>query len=224
VRRFLVLVLASTVSLAVPSTSKATASDFFSSNMVITQSTGQIVVEKLHVGKGRARLDRIPQKGETVRVTSLIMDFDHQFLFLLLPDDKMYMQILGSSGMSFYRGARLFRPHTANSACADWIPEADSRGVNLRCVRAGQETINGRTTDKWEATATNGAHGTLWYDPDLNFVIKVLRVSKEGVQSGYELQNIEVGGQQANIFEVPSDYRQFTFNRLFDLLAKLGQW
>lgn len=223
-RKMFLQIVAATFFLTISSAATARASDYFSANMVITQSTGQILVEKLHVGKGRARLDRVPQPGEIVRVSSLIMDFDHQFLFLLLPDDKMYMQILGSNGMSFYRGAHLFRPHTATSACSDWIPEADSRGVNLRCNQAGQETVDGRTTQKWEATATNGAHGALWYDPDLHFVTKVLRVSKDGVQSGYELKDIEVGDQPPNIFDVPTNYRQFTFNRLFDLLAKLGQW
>jgi len=58
----------------------------------------------------------------------------------------------------------------------------------------------------------------------LNFVVKVVRVSKEGIQSGFELQNIKVGTQPPDLFEIPNDYVQFTFNRLFDLLTKLGQW
>ena len=192
--------------------------------MVITQSTGQTVVERLCVGNARARLDRINRAGETSRISSLIMDFDHQFLYLLAPEDKMYLQILGSEGILFYRGAHLFRPQNPNTACSDWIPEADSRGVTLRCKQAGEDTIEGRLTQKWDATATNGAHGSLWYDPDLNFVVKVQRVAKEGSQSGYELRNIKVGSQPPSLFDVPIEYRQFTFNRLFDVLTKLGQW
>jgi hypothetical protein len=196
----------------------------FSADMVISQSTGQTQVEKLYVGKGRARIDRLTQDGETDRISSLLMDFDHQFLYLLLSQDRMYLQILGSSGILFYRGSYLFRPQDPNTACSDWIPEADSRGVTLRCNQAGQDAVDGRPTSKWDATATNGAHGSLWYDPDLNFVVKVLRVSKEGVETGYELKNIKVGTQSPSLFEVPTGYRQFTFNRLYELLTKLGQW
>jgi hypothetical protein len=196
----------------------------FSADMLIIQTTGQTLIEKLYVGKGRARLDRLGQSSENIRVSSLLMDFDHQLLYLLLPQDKMYLKIMGSNGIYFYKGSYLFRPQTPETACSDWVPEAESRGVRLRCKEVGQETFDGRPTQRWDATASNGAHGTLWYDPELNFVVKVLRVSKGGVQSGYELQKIEVGLQPSELLDVPIGYRQFTFNRLFDLLTKLGQW
>ncbi|HEX3436256.1 MAG TPA: hypothetical protein VHT24_05765 [Pseudacidobacterium sp.] len=195
----------------------------FSADMVITQSTGETRIEKLYVGKGRARLDRIAQEGQTNRISSLVMDFDHQLLYLLAPRDKMYLKILGSEGTLLYKGAHLFRPQSPDTACSDWVPEADSRGVTLRCKQSGQDTIAGRVGQRWEAIATNGAHGSLWYDPDLNFVVKVSWVSKEGVQLGYELQNIKVASQQSDLFDIPIGYRQFTFNRLFDVLTKLGQ-
>jgi hypothetical protein len=37
------------------------------------------------------------------------------------------------------------------------------------------------------------------------------------------LQNIKVASQQSDLFDIPIGYRQFTFNRLFDVLTKLGQ-
>jgi hypothetical protein len=55
-------------------------------------------------------------------------------------------------------------------------------------------------------------------------LIEKLYVGKGGVQSGYELQKIEVGPQPSELLDVSIGYRQFTFNRLFDLLTKLGQW
>ena len=99
----------------------------FSAEMVITQTTGEALTENLYVGKGYARLDRRGQEGDNIRVISLLMDFDHQLLYLLLPQDKMYLKILGSSGIYFYKGANLFRPQTPDTACSDWVPEADSR-------------------------------------------------------------------------------------------------
>ena len=222
-RRFLLRIAAS-AALVVSAAAGAATSSEFSADMVITQSTGQTVTEKLYVGKARARLDRFAPGGESLRVNSLIMDFDHQLMYLVLPQEQMYLQIMGSSGIYFYRGSNLFRPQTPDTACSDWIPEADRRGVTMHCQQAGQETIDGRPAQRWDATATNGAHGSLWYDPSLNFVVKVVRVTKDGVQTGYELKDIKPGPQPADIFELPTDYRQFTFNRLFELLTKLGQW
>jgi hypothetical protein len=194
----------------------------FSADMAISQSTGQVMVEKLYVGNAQARIDRVSAGND--RVSSLLMDFKNQTLYLLLPRDKMYLQIQGSAGIYFYRGSFLFRPQTPDTACSDWIPEADMRGITLRCARAGEERIDGRSAQKWEATATNGAHGTLWYDPSVNFLVKLMRVSKDGVQTGYELKNVQIGAQSPKIFNLPVDYHQFTFNMLLDLLTDLGQW
>lgn len=49
--------------------------------------------------------------------------------------------------------------------------------------------------------------GSLWYDPNLNFITKVQRTSKAGVPSGFELTNV-VGTQPTSLFEIPSDYRK----------------
>ncbi len=59
---------------------------------------------------------------------------------------------------------------------------------------------------------------------DLRFIVKILRTSKGGVQSGYELQNIKEGTQPQKLFEFPAGYRQFTLTRLVDVLMGLGQW
>jgi hypothetical protein len=213
----LALFLASSITAAIKETE-------FSADMVITQTTGETLVQKLYLGKRRARLDRFGQTGENNPVGSLLIDFDHQLLYLVLPQEKMYLKIMGSNGIYFYKGSYLFRPQTPDTACSDWIPEAESHGVTLHCKEVGQETLNGRLSTRWEGTATNGAHGSLWYDPELNFNIKVLRVSKEGTQSGYELRNIKAAAQPSSLFETPSEYHEFTFNRLLDLLTKLGQW
>jgi len=75
-----------------------------------------------------------------------------------------------------------------------------------------------------EKQSVFSADMVLWYDPDLNFVVKVLGVSKEGIQLGYELQNINVGSQQSDLFDTPIWLpSNFTFNRLFDVLTKLAQ-
>jgi hypothetical protein len=195
----------------------------FSADIRMLDGTGRTQAVKLFVGNMQARLDRAATEDETSGIGSLLIDFDHQFLFLLFPQSKMYMQIAGSNGTPFYRGAWMFRPSSQDNPCGGWVSEANQRGITLRCQRAGQDTVNGRPTLKWDATTPDGVHGSLWYDQNLNFIVKVLRTSKGGVQSGYELQNIMEGTQPQTLFELPKGYRQFTLNRLVDVLIGLGQ-
>ena len=196
----------------------------FSADMQVLDGTGRTQIVKLFVGNKRARLDRPTTKDETNGIGSLLIDFDHQFLFLLFPQSKMYMQIAGSNGTPFYRGAWMFRPSSQDNHCGGWVSEANQRGITVRCQKAGQDTVNGKPTPRWDATTPDGGHGSLWYDQNLNFIVKVLRTSKGGVQSGYELQNIKEGTQPQTLFEFPAGYHEFTLNRLVDVLIGLGQW
>jgi hypothetical protein len=196
----------------------------FSADVQVSDGTGQTQTLKLFVGDKRARFDRVKEGNDADGIGSILIDFQNQFIFLLIPQSKLYLQIEGSAGTSFYTGAWMFRPDPPKYPCNAWVSEADRRGITLRCQSAGQDTIDGRPTQKWDATTTNAGHGSLWYDPDLNFIVKVLRISKSGVQSGYELQNAKQGTQPAALFEIPTGYRKFTLNRFADVLTGLGQW
>ena len=196
----------------------------FSADMRVLDNTERTQIVKLFIGHKQARLDRPTTEGETNGIGSLLIDFDHQFLFLFIPQSKLYLQISGSNGMPFYRGASMFRPSSADNPCGGWVSEANQRGITLRCQSGGPDTVNGRPTVRWDATTPDGGHGSLWYDQNLSFIVKILRTSKGGVQSGYELQNIKEGTQPQKLFEFPAGYRQFTLTRLVDVLMGLGQW
>jgi hypothetical protein len=196
----------------------------FSADMRLIDGARQGQVVKLFVGNERARLDRTATSGEVNGISSLLIDFDHQLIYLLAPQSKMYVQIAGSNGSAFYRGAWMFRPSSSDSPCGDWVSEANHRGITLRCQQAGQDNVDGRTTQKWDAVIPDGGHGSIWYDPTLNFIVKVRRTSKDGIQSGFELQEIKEGTQPQKLFDLPSGYRQFALNRLIDILIGLGQW
>jgi hypothetical protein len=192
--------------------------------MRVSDGAGRTQTLKLFVGNMRARFD-LPKEGDDIRgIGSILIDFDHQFIFLLLPQANLYLQIEGSAGTPFYSGAWMFRPYSPEYPCNDWVSEADRRGLTLRCTSGGQEILDGRPTQRWDATTVEGGHGSLWYDPKLNFIVKVLRVSKSGVQSGYELQNAKQESQPPALFEVPTGVRKFTLTRFADVLAGLGQW
>jgi hypothetical protein len=196
----------------------------FSADMRVSYGAGRTQTLKVFVGNMRARFD-LPKEGDDTRgIGSILIDFDHQFIFLLIPQANLYLQIAGSAGTPFYSGAWMFRPYSPEYPCNDWVSEADRRGITLRCKSGGQVILDGRSTQRWDATTIDGVHGSLWYDPKLNFIVKVLRVSKSGVQSGYELQNVKQESQPPDLFEVPKGVRKFTLTRFADVLAGLGQW
>jgi hypothetical protein len=195
----------------------------FSADMQVMGGTGQSQTFKLFVGTKRARFDRSNQQNG-YGIGSILIDFQNQFIFMVLPQYKMYLQIEGSLGTPFYRGAWMFRPDTPQYPCNGWVAEANARGVTLRCKPSGEDTVDGRPTQKWDASTPDVGQGSLWYDPALNFIVKVLRISKTGVRSGYELQNAKIGPQPPDTFEVPKDYRKFTLQRLIDVFTGLGQW
>jgi len=195
----------------------------FSADMRVTDSAGRTQSLKLFVGNMRARFDLPKQGDDTSGIGSILLDFDHQSLYLLIPQANVYLQIEGSAGTPFYSGGWMFRPYSAKYPCNDWVSEADRRGITLRCKSGEQDIVDGRPTQKWDATTPGAGHGSLWYDPELNFIVKVQRTSKSGVQSGYELQNVKQETQPATLFEVPNGFRKFTLTRLFDVLAGVGQ-
>ena len=196
----------------------------FSADMQVSDGSGQTQILKLFVGNKRARFDRLKQGNDGNGIGSILIDFQNQFIFLLIPQSKLYLQIEGSAGTAFYSGGWMFRPDTPKYPCNAWVREGDRRGISLRCKDGGQDTVDGRSTQKWDATTPEAGHGSLWYDPELNFVSKVLRISKSGVQSGYTIQNAKLGTQPPDLFEIPDGYRKFTLNRLADVLTGLGQW
>jgi len=195
----------------------------FSSDMRLLSSSGDTQTAKMYVGSARARIERGEAADNKTEIRALVIDFDHQFIYLLAPRSKLYLRVAGSLGSPFYDAASMFRPRSADAVCGGWVTQADRRGITLRCNLAGDETLDGRTTRKWDATASNGATGSLWYDPELNFIVKVVRKSPSGVQSGYELQNIKKGAQPPGLFET-TGYSEFTLPKLLDVLTGVGQW
>src|SRR5258708_3311382 len=140
----------------------------FSADMRVTDSAGRVQSLKLFVGNMRARFDLPKQGDDTSGIGSILLDFDHQSLYLLIPQANVYLQIEGSAGTPFYSGGWMFRPYSAKYPCNDWASEADRRGITLRCKSGEQDTVDGRPTQKWDGTTRGGEHGCLLYDPEMN--------------------------------------------------------
>jgi hypothetical protein len=63
----------------------------------------------------------------------------------------------------------------------------------------GNETVNGRSAVKDEATNSGGEPSSVRLDPKLRFPVK-----RQGKSSAGELRNIQEGAQSASLFEIPS--------------------
>jgi len=82
----------------------------------------------------------------------------------------------------------------------------DGSSMEMRMV--GKETVNGRSTEKWELTAKgpdgNSMVSYQWYDPEIN-----MNIREEGA-GGYtrDIKNIKVAPQPKALFTVPDGYNE----------------
>ena len=81
-------------------------------------------------------------------------------------------------------------------------------GSAVELLNMGNETINGRQTEKWVMQQTrpdgNSEKTFQWYDPVLGIIIK------EVMSGGFtrELRNIKLGKQPVSLFEIPAGYKK----------------
>jgi hypothetical protein len=95
-------------------------------------------------------------------------------------------------------GSALFRTGDVENACGDWQKSQNQGGT---CHKVGNESVNGRSTVKYEATSTSGEVSHFWLDPKLRFPVKW-----EGKDSSGELRKIQEGSQPASLFEIPAGF------------------
>src|SRR5262245_43032933 len=120
-----------------------------------------------------------------------------------------------------------FMPLDPDNPCPQWqamakesarmLNPADAEG-NWTCRRVGPETVNGRSTVKFEGVTPKGEHHFGWIDPKLRFLVK-----SEGANgTGMELQNIKEGPQQASLFEVPAGFQKLDMGKGMQQLMQQG--
>ncbi len=150
---------------------------------------------KIFVTKDKMRIEGLHEG----RSGTVIWDFDSGILDVIMPAQKMYMEIPQQQGMQ--GGFRLFRTHDVEDACGGWRQMAEKPGGS--CRKVGHETVNGRTTVKYEGTSAAGDTGAFWIDTSLAFPLKW-----EDKGGGGELQNIQEGAQPASLFAIPAGYQK----------------
>lgn len=140
------------------------------------------------------------------KISSLIK-WDSEIVWSLMHDQKMYMEIPPEKSG--------WEPYEAR-ACSGY-----ENGENQ-----GSETVNGRAAEKWRCTGQKmvpdgeqPSDAVVWYDPELEFEIKVV----EDNGNIFEIRDVEIGAQDASLFEIPAGYTKFDMNAMMQQMMKQGQ-
>ncbi|HKI00034.1 MAG TPA: hypothetical protein VJ999_13080 [Candidatus Sulfotelmatobacter sp.] len=169
----------------------------FSADMVNTAKDGSPVQGKIYFAKDKMRFESA-QTNQRGMGGAMIMNLATQTSMVIMDQQHMYMEM--PAQMASQRAAyNFFRTGDAEAACADYLQQARNKGGS--CHKVGSETVNGRSTVKYEGTNANGESSTFWIDPKLRFPVKW-----QGKNSGGELRNIQEGAQPASLFEIPAGY------------------
>jgi hypothetical protein len=128
---------------------------------------------------------------------SMIIDGSTHINYMLLPAQRMYMQIEATGA----RDAQGLRNLESLSRGGD--PCAGNSGSS--CKKVGTETVNGRSCDKWEMTDKSSHKTIVWIDQKLTAAIRLQE--HDGTLTNFT--NIKEGAQDASLFVVPPGYRKF---------------
>lgn len=156
----------------------------YSADRVIESEVGTIE-GKVYAAKDKERTET-SMKGMT---SVMILRRDKQAGYMLMPAQKMYMQ------MDFAKAQQ----QSGGGQPADAVD----------ITEVGSETIEGQATKKYKLIMKDGsAGGFMWFTKD-GIMVKMDAVVKSGRDKSrmtMTLKNIKVGSQDASLFEVPAGY------------------
>lgn len=181
-------------------TGLALAQDFSADIKATTRDSD---LEKVYATADKVRIEgRLEQAG--VGPIAWILDEAKYKWVVLLQQRHVYLDSLPEmiTGPVI---TQFWRVQDADDACSQWKKLAQQDRTLSHwgsCSRIGNDTINGRSTVKYEGVDSNGKKAHYWVDRKLRCVIK----TDEGNSDGIELQNIQEGSQPASLFEIPSGY------------------
>jgi len=175
------------------------AQEDFSAEIVKSNKGQQLSEGKIYVTKDKMRFE---SEGGNDRNAVAIVNFATRTNRVLMPTQKMYIEMPGGMGPAAQRTRNFFRPADPENACSDWMKLTTKPGAE--CHKVGSATVNGRNTVEYEAKSSDGGAGHIWLDRKIVFPVKW--DDKDG--GGGELRNIKEGSQPASLFEIPSDYQK----------------
>jgi Domain of unknown function (DUF4412) len=185
---FLVIMLAASFALAQTE---------FSAEIVDLQKPGTPTNAKIYFAKDKMRIE---SQSSARTGGAVIVNFATQTSMVLMAQQHMYMEMpLQSQSQRMAYTAAFFQTGDVENACGDWQKIEHNQGSS--CHKVGSETVNGRSTVKYETANASGDVSHFWLDPKLRFPVKW-----EGKNNGGELRNIQEGTQPASLFAAPAGF------------------
>jgi hypothetical protein len=182
--------------------SAALAQTEFSAVIVDTGRSDSQPRAKIYMAKDKMRVESMADSGNKAAMSrgmgAIIMDLSAQTFTVLMDQQHMYMEMPAQAAEQ--RGMyHFFRSGDVDNACADWVQQVRNKGGT--CQKVGSDTVNGRSTVKYQATNSKGESGYFWLDPKLRFPVKWQDHDGSG-----ELRDIQEGAQPSGLFEIPAGY------------------
>jgi len=162
---------------------------------------------KLYSTKDKIRWEFQERSSKMGRV-AIVVDEAQGKSFALLEQQHMYMDSGQWMTKSTPMVTRFWHVQDVNDACPQWkkIAEQWKTDVNWgSCTRVGSDTVNGRSTVKYEGVNKKGERTYYWVDTNLKCVIK----TDSAGSGGMELRNIKEAPQPASLFSIPAGYTKF---------------
>jgi hypothetical protein len=170
----------------------------FSAEIVDLQKPGTPTTAKIYFAKDKMRIES--QTASAHGGGAVIMNYATQTGTVLMPQQHMYMEMpVQAQSQRLGVTAAFFQTGDVENACGDWQKIGNHQGSS--CHKVGSDSVNGRSTVKYETTNASGDVSHFWLDPKLRFPVKW-----QGKTNSGELRNIQEGTQPASLFEIPAGF------------------
>jgi hypothetical protein len=166
----------------------------FSAEIMDSHKQGTTTQPKIYFSKDKIRFD----SRDANSPGAFIMNLSNQTMTILMPQQHMYME-MPADAQEQRNMFSFFKTSDVENACGDWLKLATNKGGS--CHKLGSESVNGRSTVKYEGTNSKGEASQVWLDPKLRFPVKW-----QGASGSGELRNIQEGTQPASLFAIPDGY------------------
>lgn len=163
----------------------------FSADMNVKTSRGNDITGKYYFGGQKFRTD-MNMQGRNVYT---IIDPQSQTTEMVMPDQKMYMEMKGAGRGPAAQAMSDIRAYDPSDPCKSFADHT--------CKKVGSDSVDGRPCDKWEITDKSGETATACIDKKLMFPIRM-----ESKDATIEFTHVKEGMPDASLFTVPSDYRK----------------
>ena len=171
---------------------------------VVTQRADREQMKKVYATKDKARFE-FQEANPQMGASAILFDDAKHTYTIVMSERRMYMD--APAPMVKPIMTHFWRVGDPNDACPEWKKTAEEAGIAKNwgsCTKIGADTLNGRSTVKYEGVSNKGDKSHIWVDSKLHCVVKM----EEG-SNNFELRNIQEGSQPASLFEIPAGYTKF---------------